>query len=34
MLRLAYQEKGEPLPGNLKDQIVGLIGPDKAKTGA
>ena len=33
MLRLAYQEKGELLPGDLLDQIAGLIGPDKAKTG-
>jgi len=33
MLRLAYQEKGELLPGDLLSQIAGLIGPDKAKTG-
>ncbi len=35
MLRLAYEEKGERLPpGDLMDQIVGLIGPSKPKTGA
>jgi Family of unknown function (DUF5681) len=34
ILRLAYEEKGEKLPqGDLMDQIVGLIGPSKPKTG-
>jgi Family of unknown function (DUF5681) len=33
LLRLAYEEKGEPMPGNLKDAAAGLIGHDKAKTG-
>jgi hypothetical protein len=33
MLRLAYEERGEPQPGNLMDQIVGLIGPAAAKEG-
>ncbi|HWN52106.1 MAG TPA: hypothetical protein VNO18_20210 [Xanthobacteraceae bacterium] len=33
MLRLAYQEKGEPLLGKLMDQIVGLIGPATVKAG-
>ena len=33
-LRLAYEEKGEKLPpGDLMDQIEGLIGPGKPKTG-
>jgi len=34
VLRLAYQEKGAPLPGNLMDQIVGLIGRDPTKAGS
>jgi hypothetical protein len=33
MLRLAYWEKGEPLPGDLMDQIEGLIGKDTGKAG-
>jgi hypothetical protein len=34
VLRLAYEEKGEKLPpGGLMDQIEGLIGPSKPKTG-
>jgi len=33
LLRLAYKEKGEPMPGNLADAAAGLIGHDKAKTG-
>ena len=34
VLRLAYEEKGEKLPqGNLMDQIEGLIGPSRPKTG-
>jgi hypothetical protein len=33
LLRLAYEEKGEPYPGNLKDAVAGLVGPDKAKPG-
>jgi hypothetical protein len=33
LLRLAYEEKGEPYPGNLKDAVAGLIGDDKGKTG-
>ena len=34
LLRLAYKEKGEPMPGNLADAAAGLIGHDKAKSGA
>jgi len=34
MLRLAYEEKGELPPGDLLDQIAGLIRPYKAKAGA
>jgi hypothetical protein len=33
LLRLAYKEKGEPMPGNLADAAAGLIGHDKAETG-
>jgi hypothetical protein len=33
LLRLAYKEKGEPMPGNLADAAAGLIGDDKTKTG-
>jgi Family of unknown function (DUF5681) len=34
LLRLAYEQKGEPYPGNLKDAVAGLVGDDKAKTEA
>jgi hypothetical protein len=33
MLWEAYKEKGEPRPGTLMEQIVGLIAQDKGKTG-
>jgi hypothetical protein len=33
MLWDAYKEKGEPRPGTLIEQIVGLIAQDKPKTG-
>jgi Family of unknown function (DUF5681) len=33
LLRLAYEEKAEPMPGNIKDAAAGLIGHDKGKTG-
>jgi uncharacterized protein DUF5681 len=33
LLRLAYDEKGEPMPENFEDTIAGLVGTDKAKTG-
>jgi hypothetical protein len=33
LLRLAYKQKGEPYPGNLKDAVAGLIEDDKGKTG-
>jgi hypothetical protein len=33
LLRLAYDEKGEPMPENFKDTIAGLVEHDKAKTG-
>jgi Family of unknown function (DUF5681) len=34
LLRLAYKEKGEPMPDNPQDAAAGLVGSDKAKTGA
>ena len=33
LLRLAYDEKGEPMPENFEDTIAGLVEHDKAKTG-
>jgi hypothetical protein len=33
LLRLAYEQKGEPMPDNLKDAAAGLLEDDKAKTG-
>ena len=33
LIGLAYEEKGEKMPDNLDDQIAGLMGHDKAKTG-
>jgi hypothetical protein len=33
LLRLAYKQKGEPMPDNLQDAAAGLLEDDKAKTG-
>jgi hypothetical protein len=31
ILRLAYEEKGAPMPGNFQETIAGLVGPDKGE---
>ena len=31
LLRLAYKQKGEPWPGNLKDAVAGLVEDDKGR---
>jgi hypothetical protein len=33
LLRLAYKQKGEPMPDNVQDAAAGLLEDDKAKTG-
>jgi hypothetical protein len=32
LLRLAYKQKGEPMPDNLQEAAAGLLEDDKAKT--